>query len=216
MIGLTPVAAGPLSVLALGAHPDDVEIGCGGTLLELASRPDVTVTVVVASGTPGRRDEARVAAGKFFPGADIHFLGLDDGSLPARWAELKEGLVGVREDVALPDLVLCPRREDLHQDHALLAETVTQVWRDVLVLEYEIPKWDGDLGRATHYVPVGTANAHRKVELLDEVYPSQRDRDWWDHETFLGLMRLRGVECRSRYAEAFVARKVVLDLTASA
>jgi LmbE family N-acetylglucosaminyl deacetylase len=208
-------ADGPLSVLALGAHPDDVEIGCGGTLLELGERADVEVTIVVASGTPLRQDEARTAAGRFAPGSTLRFLGLDDGHLPARWADLKSGLAEVRDEVA-PDVVLCPRREDLHQDHALLAELATQVWRDVLVLEYEIPKWDGDLGRATHYVPVSPANARRKVELLDEVYPSQKDRDWWDHETFLGLMRLRGVECRSRYAEAFVARKVVLDLTGGA
>ncbi|MCA5892893.1 PIG-L family deacetylase [Isoptericola sp. NEAU-Y5] len=211
MIALGPRADGPLSVLALGAHPDDVEIGCGGTLLELGVRPDVQVTVVVASGSPVREAEARVAADLFAPGADVRFLGLDDGSLPARWAELKDGLCRVRDAVA-PDVVLCPRRTDLHQDHALVAEMTTQVWRDALVLEYEIPKWDGDLDRVTHYVPVSEENARRKVELLDKAYPSQHERDWWDHETFLGLMRLRGIESRSRYAEAFVARKVVLDL----
>lgn len=211
MIRLSP-GAGPLSVLLLGAHPDDVEIGCGGTLLELGARPDVRLTVVVATGTPLRQAEARTAVELFAPGADLRFLGLDDGRLPAAWAELKEGLCRVRDDVT-PDLVLCPRRTDLHQDHALVAELTTQVWRDVLVLEYEIPKWDGDLGTATHYVPVSEENARRKVELLDKAYPSQQDHDWWDRETFLGLMRLRGVECRSRYAEAFVARKVVLGLS---
>lgn len=215
MRALGALGAGPLSVLALGAHPDDVEIGCGGTLLELGARPGVTVDVVVATGSPLREDEARVAADRFAPGSTPRFLGLDDGSLPARWSDLKAGLVRVRDEVA-PDVVLCPSRDDLHQDHALLAQMATQVWRDVLVLEYEIPKWDGDLGRMTHYVPVSPQNARRKVELLDEAYPSQKDRDWWDHETFLGLMRLRGVECRSRYAEAFVARKVVLDLTGGA
>ncbi len=211
MIRLSP-GAGPLSVLLLGAHPDDVEIGCGGTLLELGARPDVRLTVVVATGTAARQAEARTAVELFAPGADLRFLGLDDGRLPAAWAELKEGLCRVRDDVT-PDLVLCPRRTDLHQDHALVAELTTQVWRDVLVLEYEIPKWDGDLGTATHYVPVSEENARRKVELLDKAYPSQQDHDWWDRETFLGLMRLRGVECRSRYAEAFVARKVVLGLS---
>jgi LmbE family N-acetylglucosaminyl deacetylase len=108
--------------------------------------------------------------------------------------------------------VLCPRAEDAHQDHRLLGRLVPTVWRDALVLHYEVPKWDADLQPPTHYVPVSPDVARRKVALLDAHYPSQRDRDWWDDELFLGLMRLRGVECKSRYAEAFFAHKVVLDL----
>ena len=111
-----------------------------------------------------------------------------------------------------PDLILCPSRDDSHQDHRLVAELVPTAWRDALVLEYEIPKWDGDLGPVTHYVPVSAENARRKVDLLTASYPSQVDRDWWDDEMFLGLMRLRGVECRARYAEGFVIRKAVLTL----
>jgi LmbE family N-acetylglucosaminyl deacetylase len=111
-----------------------------------------------------------------------------------------------------PDLVLAPRREDAHQDHRLLAEVVPTVWRDSLVLHYEIPKWDGDLRPVTHYVPLDDAVARRKVDLLDECYPSQRGRDWWDEEMFLGLMRLRGMECRRRYAEGFVVVKAAVEV----
>ncbi len=107
-------------------------------------------------------------------------------------------------------MILGPGRDDAHQDHRLVAELVPTVWRDALVLEYEVPKWDGDLGRPTTYVPVCHANALRKVELLTKHYASQSGRDWWDDETFLGLMRLRGVESRSRYAEGFVVRKWIL------
>lgn len=212
MIGLAPTGDA-LSVLLLGAHPDDVEIGCGGTLLELGARADVDVTIVLATGTPDRQEEAREAAARFAPGSTVRFLGLDDGVLPAQWSRAKELLREVSREVS-PGVVLCPRRDDVHQDHALVGALTTQLWRDVLVLEYEIPKWDGDLGPMTHYVPVSAENARRKAELLHECYPSQKSHDWWDDETFLGLMRLRGVECRARYAEAFLARKVVLDLTA--
>jgi LmbE family N-acetylglucosaminyl deacetylase len=118
------------------------------------------------------------------------------------------------EDVAAstpaPDLVFAPRRDDAHQDHRLVAELAPTVWRDALVLRYEVPKWDGDLGRVTHYVPVDDELARRKVDLLDDCYPSQSTRDWWDARTFLGLMRLRGVECRHPYAEGFVVDKATL------
>lgn len=124
---------------------------------------------------------------------------------------MKETLEGVAASVQ-PHLILAPRPEDAHQDHRLLARLVTTVWRDALVLHYEIPKWDGDLQPVTHYVPLGEETAHRKVQLLHEVYQSQADRDWWDSETFLGLMRLRGVECRHQYAEGFVLAKAVLKI----
>ena len=111
-----------------------------------------------------------------------------------------------------PDLVLAPSRTDAHQDHRTVAELVTSAFRDALVLHYEIPKWDGDLAPQNVYLPLDDATARRKVALLHDCYPSQKDRDWWDDEVFLGLARLRGVECRSRYAEAFTCHKAVVRL----
>ena len=203
---------GDLTVLALAAHPDDVEIGCGATLLRLGQIRSVTGHVLVCTGSPERREESRTAARRFWPSApaQLHTADLPDGRLPAHWGDVKELLEGTAAQVQ-PDLLFVPRRDDAHQDHRLLAELVPTVWRDALVLHYEIPKWDGDLGAVTHYVPVDAQTARRKVELLEECYPSQRGRDWWDAETFLGLMRLRGMECRSRYAEAFVVSKARLE-----
>ncbi len=202
---------GPLHVLCLAAHPDDVEIGCGGTLLSLAARPATSVTFATLTGTPERQDEARAAAEAFVPGAASLFWKLPDGRLPAHWGEVKQALEDVAVDVR-PDVVLCPRRTDAHQDHRLVSELVPTVWRDALVLEYEIPKWDGDLAAVDTYVPVSPDIAHRKVALLSQHYRSQVGRDWWDDEVFLGLMRLRGMESRSRYAEGFVIRKSTLAL----
>jgi LmbE family N-acetylglucosaminyl deacetylase len=201
-----------LEVLCVGAHPDDIEIGCGGTLLTLAARPDTSVRGLVLTGDGRRREEAEAALPRFFPNATVDVLDLPDGRLPAHWGATKQALEDVAQDVR-PDLVLAPRIDDAHQDHRLLGQLVTTVWRDALVLHYEIPKWDGDLGRSTHYVPVSEEDAYRKVELLNKSFPSQVDRDWWDDDLYLGLMRIRGVESRNRYAEGFVGAKVVLDLS---
>lgn len=207
---------GPLSIVCLGAHPDDVEIGCGGTLLTLAGSRDVQATVFVATGTTERHEEALKATARFLPGAavEVEFMALQDGRLPAHWGEVKEALERVAAATPAPGLVFAPRLDDAHQDHRLLAELAPTVWRDALVLRYEIPKWDGDLGRVTHYVPLAPELARRKAELLHECFPSQAGRDWWDDETFLGLVRLRGVECRQSYAEAFVVDKAVVDVAA--
>ncbi|MGW5238137.1 PIG-L deacetylase family protein [Monashia sp. NPDC004114] len=201
----------PLSVLCLGAHPDDIEIGCGGTLLTLAQRPDVSVVNLVLTGSGGREDEARAAGELFAPGSRTTVLGLPDGRLPSVWGAVKEALED-QASVLRPDVVLCPRVDDAHQDHRLLGRLVSTAWRDSLVMHYEIPKWDGDLRPVSHYVQVAPELAHRKAELLDRAYPSQRGRDWWDAETFLSLMRIRGVECRARYAEGFVVSKAVVDV----
>jgi len=202
----------PAGVLALGAHPDDVEIGCGGTLLRLVRRwPGLPVTVVVLTGSAQRQAEARTAAELFLAGADVQVLtyGLPDGRLPAVWGAVKEQLELVAGQVTA-ELVLAPRSDDAHQDHRLIAELVPTVWRDHLVLGYEIPKWDGDLARPQLYVPLDDETARAKVRLLDKAFPSQVGRDWWDEETFLGLARLRGMEYRSRYAKTFVVNKVAL------
>jgi LmbE family N-acetylglucosaminyl deacetylase len=204
-----------LRIVCLGAHPDDVEIGCGGTLLTLAEASrGLSATVVVATGSGERYDEAMKAAPRFLPGVavEVRVLELRDGFLPTAWGEVKDGFEDLARSVAA-DIVFAPRHDDAHQDHRAVAEIVSTVWRDALVLRYEIPKWDGDLGRVTHYVQLEVETAHRKVELLDESFASQVGRGWWDSETFLGLMRLRGVECRSRYAEGFLVDKTVVALT---
>jgi LmbE family N-acetylglucosaminyl deacetylase len=202
---------GPLEVVGLGAHPDDVEIGCGGTLLRLAGRAGTTVHEVLLTGTEDRLKEAQAAVDAFAPGSTLACAELDDGRLPAQWDRAKEFLEDVASRIR-PDLVLAPRVDDAHQDHRLVGTLASTVWRDALVLHYEIPKWDGDLAAPTHFVPLDEAQARRKVELLNACYPSQHGRDWWDDELFLGLMRVRGVECRSRYAEAFFASKVLIGI----
>ena len=202
---------GPIKVLFIGAHPDDVEIGCGGTLLELAARRDVAVSVVVLTGSPERRLEAEAAGPRFFPKSTVTVLDLPESRLPEHWGAAKSAL----EDLSRlhqPDLLFVPRIDDAHQDHRLIGQLASTIWRDTLILHYEIPKWDADLVPPTHYVKVSEANAQRKVELLNLSFPTQLHRDWWDDELFLGLMRMRGIEIRSRYAEGFFATKVCLSL----
>jgi len=202
-----------MSVLVIGAHPDDIEIGAGGTLLSLAeSQPGLRACYIVLTGSADRRLEARQAAHAFLPGADstVKLLDLPEGRLPAAWGQVKEAL----EDIApscSPDVVIAPSRDDAHQDHRTIGEVVTTVFRDQLYLAYEIPKWDGDLSRPSMYFPLSADTARRKVELLHKCFPSQRRRDWWDDEVFLGLARLRGMECRAPYAEAFTCMKSVIQ-----
>jgi LmbE family N-acetylglucosaminyl deacetylase len=206
---------GPLSVLCLGAHPDDIEIGCGGTLLALGATGRVSATHVILTGTEDRQVEGRHAAQLFWKDAtatpEVTIFGLPDGRLPGAWHQVKQALEDAAADLR-PDVVFAPRVDDSHQDHRLIGRLVTTVWRNCPVLHYEIPKWDGDLQPVTHYVPLTREQAVTKIRLLHEAYPSQRAHDWWDEETFLGILRLRGVECRSRYAEGFMCRKTVLEI----
>jgi LmbE family N-acetylglucosaminyl deacetylase len=201
---------GPLVVFAIGAHPDDIEIGCGATLLSLAERGDVEIRTLVVTGVPERQEEARRAASAFGASVEPVFGRLPDARLPEHWGAVKDLLHSFRDANPRPDLIFVPRSEDAHQDHRLLGTLAPTVWRGPLVLHYEIPKWDGDLGRPNVYLPVSEAHARRKVELLNAVFPSQRDRDWWDDEFFLSIMRLRGAETQSRYAEAFSATKLTI------
>jgi LmbE family N-acetylglucosaminyl deacetylase len=203
-------SAEPLSVLAIGAHPDDIEIGAGGLLLGLApGRPRVRYTVL--TGSAERHQEARNAARAFLPDADlaIELHDLPEGRLPAVWGSVKEILEGIARSCT-PDVIIAPSNGDAHQDHRTIAEIIPTVFRDQLYLAYEIPKWDGDLSRPSVYVPLSAETAARKVELLSKCFPSQRSRDWWDDEVFLGLARLRGMECRARYAEAFGCAKWII------
>jgi LmbE family N-acetylglucosaminyl deacetylase len=200
----------PLSVLALGAHPDDIEIGAGGLLLGLAQSP-LRTRYVLLTGTAERQQEARTAAHSFMPGADltIEVHDLPDGRLPDVWGRVKEILEEVARSCSF-DVIIAPSPDDAHQDHRTVAEIMPTVFRDQLCLGYEIPKWDGDFGRPGVYVPMPGRTARHKVELLHKCFPSQRHRDWWDDEVFLGLARLRGMECRARYAEAFTCTKSVI------
>ena len=204
--------SGALQLVCLAAHPDDIEIAAGGTLLALAERGDVDGHWLTLTGSPERRAEAKSAARAFLPDSQSSFHAFPDGRLPAHWNEVKDILHDFAAALPDADLVLAPRMDDAHQDHRLLGTMAPTVWRDALVLHYEIPKWDGDLGRANCYVPISPELGQRKVSLLNEHYRSQHDRDWWDDETFLALMRIRGMECRSRYAEAFQATKAVLTV----
>jgi LmbE family N-acetylglucosaminyl deacetylase len=197
--------------VCLGAHPDDIEIGCGATLLTLAERGDAFVRGLVLTGEGARADEARESLPRFFSGASVQVGGLPDGRLPAHWSAVKDQLEQFA-GIEPADVVLAPRVDDAHQDHRLIGTLARTVWRDALLLHYEIPKWDGDLATPSHYVPLSKATARRKVDLLHRSFPSQRARDWWDDELFLGLLRLRGVEARAPYAEGFFVAKAVVDL----
>jgi LmbE family N-acetylglucosaminyl deacetylase len=199
-------------VLTVGAHPDDIEIGAGGVLLTLAeAHPGLLARYLVLTGTADRQLEAQHAAKAFLPAADltIEMHGLSEGKLPAAWGRVKEILEGVAQSCS-PDLIIAPFRDDAHQDHRTVAEIVPTVFRDGLYLAYEVPKWDGDLGRPSMYFPLPPDTARRKLELLHKCFPSQHGRHWWDDEVFLGMARLRGAECRSQYAEAFHCPKAVI------
>jgi LmbE family N-acetylglucosaminyl deacetylase len=190
-----------LSVLCLGAHSDDIEIGAGGTLLswlEQGIRLDVHWCVL--SGIDERGTEARASATDF-----------RDGFFPEQGEQIKVWFESLKGRIN-PDVILTHRHDDAHQDHRQVSRLVWNTFRDHLVLEYEIPKWDGDMARPNLYVPVSAAIMQRKVDLLMSHFGSQRSKQWFDPETFLGLARLRGMECRAseRYAEAFVARKLLL------
>jgi LmbE family N-acetylglucosaminyl deacetylase len=206
-----------LSVLCLGAHSDDIEIGAGATLLSLLERGiRLDVHWCVLSGEGEREREARASAAAFLShatSAKVEVMSFQDGYFPEQgeriksWFEMLKGRVD-------PDIILTHRRDDAHQDHRQVTRLAWNTFRDHCILEYEVPKWDGDLGQPNFYMPVSAGALQRKVDLLIAHFGSQRSKQWFDAETFLGLARLRGMECRApeRYAEAFVARKLTFDL----
>ena len=202
-------------LLCLGAHSDDLEIGCGGTVLRLlAELPVARVTWVVLSGSPERAAEARAAAGRVLgrrAGVRLVQETFRDGFFPYQAVPIKEFFERLKREVR-PDLVLTHYRQDRHQDHRLVSDLTYNTFRDHLVLEYEILKVDGDLGRPNVYVPLSAGTVRRKVSILEASFGSQRDRRWFSEETFRALMRIRGVEAGapSGYAEAFYGRKLVL------
>lgn len=202
-----------LRVLAIGAHSDDIEIGAGGALLKwIADGVKLEITWCALSAIGERAGEARASAEEFLQGAasiDIRLAEFRDGYFPAERTAVKDWIETLKQTPA-PDVILTHTREDAHQDHRLLCELAWNTFRDHLILEFEIPKWDGDLGRPNVYVPLSEEILARKIALLNKHFGTQRSKAWFDDETFRGLARLRGVECRERYAEAFFARKVLL------
>jgi LmbE family N-acetylglucosaminyl deacetylase len=200
-------------VLALGCHADDVEIGCGATLLALTrANPDAQVTMVVLSAEGRRADEARASAASLLASAattEVMVHGFRDGFFPYVGSEVKEVFEELKARLD-PDVVFTHARHDLHQDHRLVCELTWNTFRDHLILEYEIPKYDGDLGTPNVFVPIPAELARDKARLITEAFASQRPKDWFDEELFMGLMRVRGMEVRSPtgYAEAFTCRKL--------
>lgn len=209
-----PQERGP-RILVASAHADDAEIGAGGTIARLvAERGDAEVAwLVLAAPDPDRAAEARASAERLLGGLarpTVEIAGLRDGYLPYLGPAAKEALAA--HQAFDPDLVVCPRQDDAHQDHRHLAELVPQVFRRGVVLEYEIAKWDGDLGRANLYVPLSAAEATAKVEHVLAVFRTQHGRSWFTEDTLRAVLRLRGVECRAPegLAEAFVCRRLVV------
>jgi len=211
MLGATLCPA-PRNVLVIGCHPDDIEIGCGGTILSLThSHPDLAITWVVLSASGLRADEARASASDFLTQAgstDIRLHEFRDGFLPYEGAAVKDLFESLKS--VEPDVVLTHARFDLHQDHRFACELVWNTFRDHLILEYEIPKYDGDLGTPNVFVPLEEAVVNEKVRLLRAHYATQSEKHWFEEELFRGLMRIRGMESATRYAEAFTCRKLAL------
>jgi LmbE family N-acetylglucosaminyl deacetylase len=204
----------PLKLLCLGAHADDIEIGCGGTILRLAAEiPDLVVRWIVFSGAGQRDAEARNSAAAFLEHIaekEIEVLGFRDGYFPFQGADIKDRFEAVKQEFD-PSLVLTHWKGDAHQDHRLVAELTHNTFRDHLVLEYEIPKYDGDLGNPAFFVPLTRAQVQRKVATITGHFPSQRGRSWFSEETFFATARLRGIGCNAPegLAEAFYAGKIV-------
>ncbi|MGH7293078.1 MAG: PIG-L deacetylase family protein [Myxococcota bacterium] len=198
----------------MGAHSDDIELGCGGAVLSLLARhPGTRVSWVVFSATGVRATEAKASAVDFLADAaerDVRTFEFAESFFPYHGAAIKAAFESLK--AVEPDVVFTHCRQDLHQDHRLLAELAWNTFREHLILEYEIPKYDGDLGQPGVFVALEREVARRKCELIQRHFVSQRSRHWFDPELFMGLMRIRGMECRAPagFAEAFHGRKLVI------
>ncbi len=219
MLNFSPAgqSGSPLQILCLGSHSDDIEIGCGGTLLKLLeSRTNVNVHWVVFSAVEARRSEATTSAMRFLEGAastEVEVQGFRDGFFPYVAYDIKQFFEGLKQRCA-PDLIFTHCREDRHQDHRLISDLTWNTYRNHLILEYEIPKYDGDLGSPNVFVHLDDATARRKARSIVEVFQTQHNRHWFTEDTFLAVLRLRGIESAAPagYAEAFVCRKAVFAL----
>lgn len=210
-----PERDSPFHVLCLGAHCDDIEIGCGATLMKMVSEhPSIVVTWVVFSSDPVRAAEARESASRILGdsvSSDLSIFEYRNGYFPYNGAEIKDCFEALKTKGA-PDLIFTHHGADRHQDHRLIAELTWNTFRNHWILEYEIPKYDGGLGSPNCFVPIQKSEVERKSDILLECFKSQGHRPWFSKSTFRALMRLRGVECNSDsgYAEAFYAKKIVL------
>jgi LmbE family N-acetylglucosaminyl deacetylase len=208
------VAGRPLSVLCLGAHSDDIEIGCGGTMLRLlAEHPDTEVYWVVFAGEGARAEEAAKSASRFLAGAghtDVVINQFKDGFFPYVGADIKQFFEALKKR-ASPDLIFTHYRQDLHQDHRLISELTWNTFRNHLILEYEIAKYDGDLGTPGFFVHLDEAFCRRKIDYILQCFESQTSKAWFSEDTFYAMLRLRGLESNApeKYAEAFYCRKMV-------
>jgi LmbE family N-acetylglucosaminyl deacetylase len=207
--------ASPLKALCLGAHSDDIEIGCGGSILRLREQyPCCSFHWVVFSAIGARETEAKRGATLFAGSAAQNpplLKGFRDGFMPFLGAEVKDVFEELKNAIS-PDLIFTHNRNDAHQDHRMVAELTWNTFRDHLILEYEIPKYDGDMGQPSVFVPLEPGVYEKKVQNIMDAFPSQQSRPWFRPDTFLSLMRLRGMECNSPsgYAEAFYCRKLML------
>lgn len=214
-LNMSGTRPGHLNILCLGAHSDDIEIGCGGTLLELRKCGlALTFHWVVFSAAGKRSEEARSSAELFTAGCEkeLTLKEFRDGFLPFSAIEVKEFFENLKGQTD-PDLIFTHWQGDAHQDHRLISELTWNTFRNHLILEYEIPKYDGDMGRPNTFMPLSQPSFQGKVGHLTDAFESQRNKRWFSPETFLGLMRIRGMECNSPtgYAEAFYSRKVILS-----
>jgi len=205
---------GPPHVLCLGAHSDDIEIGCGGSVLRLIrDYPGARIYWVVFSAIGVRKAEAERSAG-LFAGSHLERLTLlefRDGFMPFQGTDIKDAFEKLKMEVS-PDLIFTHQPRDAHQDHRLLCELTWNTFRNHMILEYEIPKYDGDMGRPSVFVPLDSEICKTKIRHLLDAFPSQRSKAWFEESTFQSLLRLRGMECNSPsgYAEAFYCRKLVI------
>jgi LmbE family N-acetylglucosaminyl deacetylase len=203
------------TVLCLGAHADDIEIGCGGTILKLLeTHAGLDIRWIVFSAAEDRAREVQHSAEQFLAGAQsliIETLRFKDSYFPYQGADIKDYFEKIKPNIA-PDLIFTHYRHDLHQDHRLISELTWNTFRNHLILEYEVPKWDGDMGAPNVFVPLTEAQYRHKVRYLLDNFQSQAGRPWFCEELFLSLLRLRGMECNapSGHAEAFYARKISL------
>ncbi len=213
MLTFKPAQA-PRQILLLGAHSDDIEIGCGGTVLQLVEKyPDALFIWVVFCSNEERAKEAHASAEAFLGKdvlRDIRIFSFRDGFLPWLGMEVKETFEKIKIDTS-PDLIFTHSREDRHQDHRTLCELTWNTWRDHSIFEYEIPKYDGDLGQPNTFVSLSPKQATQKVDYLMEFFGTQRSKRWFTPETFSALMRLRGIEAGSEMAEAFYTRKFLIS-----
>lgn len=204
-----------LKILLLGAHCDDIEIGCGGTLLKLLKDHEVAhIKWVVFTSNKVRKKEAESSAKKFLESVEnveIKVLDFRDGFLPSVWSEVKETFEGIKNEID-PDIIFTHYRNDLHQDHRTINELTWNTFRNHLILEYEIPKYDGDLGNPNIFVPLDDSHVKNKKEIITDCFESQLNKQWLDDTLLTSMLRIRGIECasKSKYAEAFYCRKMTL------